>query len=315
MTDDQDDLSVRLTGSSSEFAISALSAMSDGKPSVFLLHAATALEHLAKAVLASHHPSLIAVASRDNFDSLLMLVGEGHRAKPLSRIRTIGAREALVRATRFAPDCADLIDDVTLLIWVRDGIAHLADATAANVDDVLVPYLKTSEELRSALVDLDRQAYWGGFTYLVETALKENVEQVRVRVEAAIAVARDEFARRFAEVDEATKKAVLTAIEASYDTDLYELELLECPACETMALASGTLKEEFDEDWDHREGVLVNVHVLVLFTPNGLTCHACRLDLNGRDEMDAAGMGESFYLDVDEREYLGAQYGDYSDYY
>lgn len=84
-------------------------------------------------------------------------------------------------------------------------------------------------------------------------------------------------ARRFAEVDEATKKAVLTAIEASYDTDMYELELLECPACGTMALASGTLKEEFDEDWDHHEGVLVNVHVLVLFTPNGLSCRACHL--------------------------------------
>jgi hypothetical protein len=315
MTDEQYDLSTRLTRSSSEFAGSALGAMSDGKHSVFLLHAATALEHLAKAVLATRHPSLIAVASRDNFESLLMLVGEGHQAKPLSRIRTIGAREALDRATRFAPGCAELIDDVTFLVWVRDGIAHLADATAATVDEVLVPYLKTSEELRGALIDVDRSTYWSGFTDLVESALRENVEQARLRVDAKIAVARDEFARRFAEVDEATKKAVVTAIEASYTTDMYELELLECPVCGTMALASGTLKEEFDEDWDHREGVLLNVHVLVLFTPNGLSCRACHLELNGRDEMDAAAMGDAFYLDIDERAYLGASYGEDPGYY
>jgi hypothetical protein len=300
------DLSVRLTDSSSEFAVSALAAMSDGKPSVFLLHAATALEHLAKAVLASRHPSLIAVASKDNFESLLMLVGEGQRAKPPSRIRTIGAREALDRATRFAPDCAGLIDKVTLLIWVRDGIAHLADATAASVDDVLVPYLKTSEALRGALVDVDRAAYWGRFIDLVETALKENVEQARVRVEGKITVARDEFARRFAEVDETTRKALLTAIEASYDTDAWELELLECPACETMALVSGTLTEDYDEDWDHHERVLVGVHVIVMLAPTGLTCRACHLELDGRDEMNAAGMGNSFQIDVDEREYLAS---------
>jgi hypothetical protein len=315
VTDDHTDLSVRLAGSSSEFAISALKAMSDGKPSVSLLHAATALEHLAKAVLASRHPSLIAVASKDNFDSLLMLIGEGQRAKGPGRVRTIGAREALDRASRFAPDCAELIDDVALLIWVRDGIAHLADATAASVDDVLIPYLKTSEELRGALADLDRATYWGGFTEFVESALTKNVEQVRLRVEAAIAFARDEFTRRFAEHDETMKKAVLTAIEANYDTDMYELDLLECPACGTMALASGTLTEEYDEDWDHREGVLLGVHVQVLFTPNGLTCHACRLELNGRDEMKAAGVDESFYLDVDEGEYLRSQFGEYPDDY
>jgi hypothetical protein len=192
------------------------------------------------------------------------------------------------------------------LIWVRDGIAHLADATAASVDDVLVPYLKTSEALRGALVDVDRAAYWGRFIDLVETALKENVEQARVRVEGKITVARDEFARRFAEVDETTRKALLTAIEASYDTDAWELELLECPACETMALVSGTLTEDYDEDWDHHERVLVGVHVIVMLAPTGLTCRACHLELDGRDEMNAAGMGNSFQIDVDEREYLAS---------
>jgi hypothetical protein len=103
------------------------------------------------------------------------------------------------------------------LIAVRDGIAHLADATEATVEEVLVPYLKASEELRAALVvDVDRTVYWGRFNDLVESALKENVEQARLRVDGKLAVARNKFAQRFAEVDETTKKAMLTAIEASY---------------------------------------------------------------------------------------------------
>lgn len=298
-------LSVRLVSSSSEFAGSALGAMSDGKHSVCLLHAATALEHLAKAVLAARHPSLIAVASRDNFESLLVLVGE-QPASPPQRVRTVSVREALDRATRFAPGCASLIKELDLLIGVRDGIVHLADASAATVEDVLVSYLKASEELRTALADVDRPTYWGGFTELVDSALRENVEQARLRVDGKLAVARAEFARRFTELDEATKKAVLTAIGASYRFDWHDLQPLECPACETMAVASGTVRPEYDEDWDYdgHEPYLAGVHLQVLFTPDGLLCNSCHLDLTGRDEMNAAGIGESWYLeDVDEHEF------------
>ncbi len=300
------DLSDRLVRSSSEFAGSALEAMSEGKHSVFLLHAATALEHLAKAVLASSHPSLIAVASKDNFDSLLLLAGDVHHARPTARIRTIGAQEALSRAGRFAPECALLLDELQLLVWVRDGIAHLADASAATVDETLVPYLKASEALRGTL-GLERTVYWGGFNDLVDSALREHVKQARLRVDAALAVARGEFDRRFAEVDEATKQAVISAIEASYSPDPYEQQLVKCPACETLALVSGTLQEEFDEDWDHREGVLLGVHLSsVEFTPNGLLCRACHLDLTGREQMNAAGIGEPWSLeDVDEHDYFG----------
>ena len=285
--------------------------MSDGRHAVFLLHSATALEHLAKAVLAARHPSLIAVASKDNFESLLVLVGETSVANPEAKVRTIGAREALYRAGRYAPECALLIDDLKLLILVRDGVVHLADASAASTEEVLVPYLKASEELRE-LLGIDRTAYWGGFVDLVDQALKENVEQARLRVEAALAVARSEFEQRFGQVTEEARKAMLAGIEASYSPmEKYEEQLVECPACGTQAVVLGTLHEEFDEDWDHHEGVLLGVHLLVRFIPTSLLCHACRLRLTGRDEMDAAGVGESWYLeDVDPRDFLG----DWSDF-
>lgn len=312
MAREDENLSTRLAGSSSAFAVSALAAMSDGKHSVFLLHAATALEHLAKAVLAARHPSLIAVAHKDNFESLLLLVGETKAAKPGAKIRTIGAQEALGRAGRYAPECISLMDDLRLLIWVRDGVAHLADASSASVDEVLVPYLKASENLREVL-GIDKGLYWGAFRDLVDRALKEAVEQARLRVEAALVVAREGFEQRFAEVGEDTKKAVLAAIEESYSPEKYEEQLVPCPACGTTALVAGTLNEEYDEDWDHREGVLLGVHFLVQFIPTGLLCRACHLKLTGRDEMDAAGVGDPWYLDVDERDFLG-DWTEFEDY-
>lgn len=276
---------------------------------MFLLHAATALEHLAKAALAERHPSLIAVAAKDNFESLLLLVGETKMAKPGAKLRTIGAREALDRAARYAPGCAT--EDLRLLILVRDGVVHLADASSATVDEVLVPYLKASEELRDVL-GIDRGDYWDGFLDLVDQALRQNVEQARLRVEAALAVARGEFERRFDKVSEDAKKAMLAAIEESYQPlERYEEQLIDCPACGTPAVAIGALHEEFDEDWDHREGVLLGVHLLLQFIPTDLVCRACHLRLSGRDEMNAAGLGEPWYLeDVDEREY----FGDWSDF-
>jgi hypothetical protein len=147
---------------------------------------------------------------------------------------------------------------------------------------------------------------------LVDQALKEHIEQAHLRVRAALAVARNRFERRFAEVGEDAKAAVLTAIVESYPPlQGYEEQLIDCPACGTTALARGTLRGDYDEDWDHREGVLLGVHLLVEFVPDGLLCRACHLELRGRDEMNAAGLGEPWHLDdIDERAFLASEFGD-----
>jgi hypothetical protein len=179
---DKDQLSAQLVASSGTFARSALQAQHDDNR-VFLLHAATALEHLAKAVLAARRPSLI-VATND-FESLLHACGEsGFARRPRAKMRTIAAGDAIGRAGRFVPTVEALVPDLELLILVRNGIAHLGEASASDADDVLVAYLKASEELRDTL-DVDRSSYWGEFLDLVDSALKENVEKARLRVETA----------------------------------------------------------------------------------------------------------------------------------
>lgn len=166
---------------------------------------------------------------------------------------------------------------------------------------------KASEEFRAAL-GLDPASYWGEFVDLIDSALKENVKQARIRVETALAIARKEFERRLGALDDKTREAMLQVIEAGYAPEKYDEQLLVCPACNTPALVFGTVKPELDEDWDHHEGVLLGVHLgSVTFIPNHLRCSACGLELRDRDELEAAGIEEPWELeDVDERDFFGA---------
>jgi hypothetical protein len=66
------------------------------------------------------------------------------------------------------------------------------------------------------------------------------------------------------------------------------------------------VKVEMDEDWDHHERALIGVHPYFTFIPTRLRCSACGIELDGRDELDAAGIAEPWPLeDVDERDFFG----------
>jgi hypothetical protein len=69
----------------------------------------------------------------------------------------------------------------------------------------------------------------------------------------------------------------------------------------------GSVRTDYDEDWDHHDQVLLGVHPYFTFIPSHLRCSACGLELDGRDELDAAGVEEPWVLeDVDERDFFGS---------
>jgi hypothetical protein len=300
------DLSTDLARSSGDFARSALQALPDGKHATFLLHAATALEQLAKALLAAIHPSLIVKAG--DFDSLLHVCGDQRAfpGLPRSRVRTITADDAIKRASRFVESLKILKEDLDVLIEVRNGVAHLGESSRADADAVLAPYLKASDDLRAEL-GLDRAEYWGQFVELVDTALIEHVKEARLRVENALAAARHEFDRRFGELDEAQRTAMLAIIEANYKLDKYDEQWVDCPACKTPAYVGGSIDVEIDEEWD-RDGYLEAVHLAgVTFTPSYFKCDACNLALRGREELEFAEVFETISIeDYDERDFRDA---------
>lgn len=46
----------------------------------------------------------------------------------------------------------------------------------------------------------------------------------------------------------------------AYRPEKYDEQLRDCPACDTPSLVYGSVEIEYDEDWDHRERVLLNVY-------------------------------------------------------
>src|SRR4051794_32538761 len=118
----QPSLDEQLRSSATRFAQSALRAFLGEDATVFMLHAATALEQLAKAFLASMHGTLIAA---NDFDSLLHAAGHSsHARKPRSRMRTITGQDALDRAGRLIPALENLKPSLQLLLYVRNGVVH-----------------------------------------------------------------------------------------------------------------------------------------------------------------------------------------------
>src|SRR5215471_19857392 len=111
--------------SACEFAQTSLGAHHARKYRRVAVDAATSLEHLAKACLATRSPALLTeLKSEANFPSLLWLLGitEG---KPPRQLRTVGLRDVLARVRMFVTSRAS-DDDLRILVDMRDGTVHAA---------------------------------------------------------------------------------------------------------------------------------------------------------------------------------------------
>ncbi len=289
--------------SASEFGQSALRAYLDNNRRVFLLHAATALEQLLKAHLASKHPSLIAAP---DFDSLLHACGmSAHAHRPPSLMKTISMKDALERSSQMIPPIGNLKVDLNLLVDVRNGVIHLGLVDEQSVKRVLLPFLKAIDHLLHQL-QRDRLEFWRDMHDLATTRLSDSSKESEVRAVEVIASAKLEFDRRFGGMPGVLRDNILRTIENAYSPAKYEEQLVDCPACSRLALVSGTYKVDWEADWDYSEGEAwpVGVYPVVRFYPGHLGCRICGLELDGEDALQAAGIEASWELDnVDPKDF------------
>lgn len=287
----------QLRVSAARHAQVALATLPDGDDMLFALHAGIALEHALKAVLASRHPVLIAAS---DFDSLLHACGESSGTRiPRHRMRTITARESLARVGQLVPHVKNLESQLAPLFEARNSVAHLADPTAT--DELRVPFIRAAEHLRVAL-EIAPQDFWGTYQAVVDAALAEEVQEARMRVEGALAGARGKFERRYQHLETAARDAVLDIIETSYSREKYEQELVECPACQRQALASGATETGWERDGD-------DGNFVARFTPGYLICRVCDLELDGEDELQIAGVQVQWEVeDADPADFYEPEY-------
>jgi hypothetical protein len=178
-----------LYDSAVSFARTALDAYHSGESRRVALDACTALEHLAKACLASRSPALLTeFRGESKRNSLLQLLGlpEG---KPL-QLRTVGLRAALNRAKTFVSSKASS-DALETLVELRDGAVHIGNNIAVE-ETLLVAFVQFAESL---LLDLgrNRTVFWGNQLTVVDALLAEASDNVAHRVSVKMEAAKQDL--------------------------------------------------------------------------------------------------------------------------
>jgi hypothetical protein len=262
------------------FARTALDAYHSDDPRRLAIDAGTALEHLAKASLASRSPALLVeLRSEGNWHSLLQLLGfpQGS-SKPL---RTVGLREVLKRVKTFVPFkvSADVLDT---LIDLRDGAVHIAANTAIE-ESLLVAFVQFTQSLLEDL-NRDRSSFWGDKLAVVDAILAEISDKVAHRVSVKIEAAKERFEREYGKLPDQLKADIIFAREAHFAQ--HDEEAMRCPACSATGLASG----EHTVEWKDKEDIIPyrrsNYDGIVWFTAYRYACPVCGLRLTSIDEID-----------------------------
>jgi hypothetical protein len=171
---------------------------------------------------------------------------------------------------------------------------------------LLLPFI-TACDLLLENMEASRHDFWGEYVELIDTHRAESVKAAEVEAAEAIMLARIAFAERFAELDEPTRKAILTSIVEAYAPEKYEQDLDDFPACGTMALVHGSHDVDWEPEWergDDGEPWSPGASLIVRFRPGTLECRACGLVLDGQDQLMAAEVPESWEIeDADPRDF------------
>jgi len=270
--------------SARDFAATALQAHHEAEYRRVTLNAGTALEHLLKACLANRSPALLTEFKNEaNFFSLLRLldIPEG---RPPGQVRTVSLRNALTRMNTFVTSSA-YENDLLTLVGMRDGTVH-----AALDDDVeerlMVAFVHHANAL---LADLrrDRSEFWGGQLAVVNALLAEAGSKVAHDVAVKLAAARAYFAQRYGKELAELVDRVRELEPLGYRDDQVPAE---CPACESLGLATGRYDVDWEPDeWD--DGQVVHASGTVWYMPTAFDCRICRLRLDSAAEVEAAGIG------------------------
>jgi hypothetical protein len=262
-----------------------MAALLDGDPEVFVLHAATAFEHLGKARLAKIDPSLI---SADDFDSKLFFCG----ARPAAagkQPKSISVSETVKRLAQIEPAFRPEATKATLnlLAEARNGVAHIGRTPGEGVaDSLVVTFAKACDALLSSL-DLTREEFWGDYLYNVNERMSEAADKARIAAADKITKAKLAFAERFGSLDADVAKTMLDLVQHD-DEEFDDGHVVACPACKSRAFLVGDHDVDYAVESDYADGEeFFHAYGIVTFTAQRLDCGACGLRLDGADELSA----------------------------
>jgi hypothetical protein len=262
----------------------------------FFVQAGVSFELLGKARLAAIHPSLIIDKDFDSF--LHACAAAKHSKRPPWNIKTISAPEVLRRCTQLHPELSDFGPRLTLLAEFRNSTIHLGEVPEVEVTQLLRAYLAGTAELMKGL-ELKHEDIFGDFTEMVAKQLDESLAEVQRAVAEKVARAISDYQGRYAGLDQGQMKALISVIEGRYKaiTNKYEDDLVSCPACEHLGIASGEFNVDWEADYDDESGSPTGAYPVVTLKPSAFVCEFCGLQLSDTSELRAAGLPESINIE------------------
>ncbi len=274
----------------------------------FYLAAGIAIEQAMKSRLA--RDNVVFIAPERSFTSAVELwrTRDDIGSLPVGT-KTIGGADAVARVAiverRFAPHA----ESVKEILRFRNGEAHIGAPGASDHRRVFVDFLAAI----ATLLEVPGEDFWGVHAELVRVTLDENAAGVARKVTERLAGAAATYRRRFDALDEHQRSSLIDL--AGHDAEQRRSDdalVQECPGCGTeAALLHGDNSVEVDIDVDHREGVIIGAGHYVEFQAQYLECLACGLELDGQEELEAAGLETVFPNDAaDTDTYLRQYYED-----
>ncbi|SDN41947.1 hypothetical protein [Geodermatophilus sp. DSM 45219] len=284
------------------------------------------LEHLAKAYLASLHPTLLLERNFDFF-SLVRLAGQGQGVKPGHVLRTVGMHEALVRvgtvrATGNEDAGRAFAKRFGVVLQARNGVAHIGEEGGV-ADQVAQLAVQGADEILT-MMGQSLSDLFGDYTDAAEALRNEHATKVHQFVTLLVARAKDAFRERFADLGE-EQNAELARLDRQLVAQLATTRdriAVRCPACHRQGILSGSpdlIFEDVDAYVDehgvrHRDVVGATA---VLFADT-FRCPVCGLRLRGQEELEEADLSTALEIgpavledfedyedyDADEEEYV-----------
>ena len=297
-----------LEESAARYARRAVRAYLDGAWGDFFADAGVALEHLAKALLASYHPTLVVGGSGRGADflGLLRVLGFAHRVPPSAGpLRTIGCTEAVGRVEVLLPHIRRWRKELQAIIEARNGVLHLAHVDAVQASTALTALAHACEAILDGLSN-ESDPFWGEYAEAVRALTSQKASEAEQRVATKLAQARVRFADRFNGDDKSPALVAIRAVHRARAVRGPEEQEIECPACGTTGVLDGYTEVREEADWDHdgEAGYVSGVSLILHFFPAAFRCAACDLVLEDA-ELSAAGIDDEWELDeeVDPADY------------
>ncbi|GAB1472015.1 hypothetical protein MASR2M66_28930 [Chloroflexota bacterium] len=262
----------------------------------FCVQAGVAFELLGKSLLANIHPSLIVDG---DFDSLLQVCGAGSYSKRApGNIRTIGAKDVLVRIIQIVPQIKSYEQQLVFLSNMRNGVVHIGSIETTNLSDVINSFLRASQIIVKQY-NAANDDFFGEYLSTVNKFLDESSKEIERIVAIKLDHAKRVFTEKYGEFDKKTVEELAEAIRQLYALEEYYDEYEQCPVCPALGIASGN----YEVDWEFDDPDDTTPSPKVTLFVHKFECRMCGLILKNLDEIKAAHMKESLELDAD-KEFL-----------